>query len=107
MFNILSIFSYKRYAYRSNQWNNVRDNFLKKNNKCSACGTSKNLEVHHIIPVHINPELELFEENLITLCDKKCHLLFGHLMNYKSWNTNVISDCCDIISKIKNRPTKK
>lgn len=88
---------------RSPKWSNVRKEHLINESKCRACGRKKDLEVHHIIPYHIKPEYELNPNNLITLCSN-CHLLFGHLMDYKSWNVNVVTDCEQISLKIKNRP---
>jgi hypothetical protein len=88
---------------RSPKWSNVRKEHLINEPNCRACGRKKDLEVHHIIPYHINPEDELNPNNLITLCSN-CHLLFGHLMDYKSWNENVVEDCNNFSSKIKNRP---
>jgi 5-methylcytosine-specific restriction endonuclease McrA len=71
-----------------------------------ACGSCKKPEVHHIVPVHLAPELELDPENLITLCDKYCHFIFGHLMNYKSWNVDVLEDSKTYLKKIKDKPYK-
>lgn len=100
MFNFLRKI---RFAIRSPKWQQVRKKHLDKQNQCQFCGNSKNLEVHHIVPVHTNPELELDPDNLITLCDKNCHLLIGHLMNFKSWNPEVINECGVMKEKIKNR----
>lgn len=100
MFNFLRKI---RFATRSPKWQQVRKKHLDKQNQCQFCGNSKNLEVHHIVPVHIKPELELDLDNLITLCDKNCHLLIGHYMNFKSWNPSVVSDCKIMQEKIKNR----
>lgn len=88
---------------RSNDWTRVRKEFLKQNNSCKACGKTTNLEVHHIEPFHINPSRELDITNLITLCSSH-HLVFGHLMDWKSWNINVIQDCEEYLNKVKNRP---
>lgn len=71
-----------------------------------ACGSCKKPEVHHIVPVHLNPDLELDPENLITLCDKYCHFIFGHLMDYKSWNVDVVGDSAEYLQKIQNKPRK-
>lgn len=97
---------YLRHAYRSPEWSSVRKEHLKDNNICAACGRKTKLEVHHIEPVHMNPDRELDPSNLITLCDDTCHLLFGHLMNYKSWNVDVVQDCEYYYDKITNRPYK-
>ena len=88
---------------RSPQWPDVRRQHIQTEPFCRACNRKKNLEVHHIVPYHIKPEEELNPSNLITLCTD-CHLLFGHLMDYKSWNETVIEDCNIFSSKIRNRP---
>lgn len=102
--NILGIFKPVRYAYRSPKWSTVRKKHLEKNNYCAACGSTKKLEVHHIKPVHKHPELELDPDNLITLCADPCHIIFGHLMNFKSWNIDVINDCAVYYNKVVDRP---
>lgn len=101
MFNFLRKL---RYAQRSPKWQNVRKEHLKNNSSCIACGRTSKLEVHHKIPVHINPEMELDPSNLVTLCADPCHLLFGHLMNFKSYNKEVIDDCMVYLNKVNNRP---
>lgn len=95
-----------RYAVRSPKWPKLRKQHLKKQPSCQACGSDKKPEVHHIVPVHLDPSKELDPENLITLCDKYCHFIFGHLMDYKSWNANVLDDTKNFIDKIRNRPYK-
>lgn len=105
MFRILGLdFRSIRGAPRSPLWRKVRSQIIKECGQCSACGTTSGLEVHHIVPVHINPSLELDMENLIVLCSRSCHLLIGHLMDYKSWNTNVVEDAKKLNTKIKTRP---
>lgn len=103
MFNIFG-FGILRYAARSSKWNKVRKDFLKNNPRCAACGSDNDIEIHHIVPVHVDPSLELDTNNLIPLCAKSCHLLMGHLMDYKSWNVNVIKDCEYLKTQIQNRP---
>lgn len=93
-----------RFAKRAPKWANIRKTHLEKYPKCAACGTTKNLEVHHIIPVHLDPGKELDYDNLITLCSNQCHILFGHLMNFKSWNKDVIKDSEVYYNKIRDRP---
>lgn len=99
-----SIFSKFQYFDRSWKWKEVRKNHLKQQPVCQACGKIEDLEVHHIEPVHINPNRELDPSNLITLCSKNCHFIFGHLMDYKSWNPDVIQDSNNYFHKLKNRP---
>ncbi len=100
MFNFLKV----RYATRSSKWNSIRKQHIKDNPSCIACGRTSKLEVHHKIPVHINPELELDPSNLVTLCADPCHLLFGHLFNFKSYNKMVIENCSVYLDEVKNRP---
>lgn len=106
--NIISYFlSYgKVYVQRSPQWRTVRAKHIEKQPCCMACGSCKKPQVHHIVPVHLDPTKELDPDNLITLCGKHCHFVFGHLMDYRSWNTNVIEDSNSFIEKKNNRPYK-
>ena len=91
---------------RSPEWPNIRKQHLAKQPYCQACGSKNNLEVHHIEPFHVNPSRELDPNNLITLCGKNCHFIFGHLMDYSSWNVNVIEDSEVYLDKVKSRPYK-
>lgn len=82
---------------RSSKWRKVRKAFLKKHPLCEVCWSHKKVEVHHIIPFHVDPSLELEEHNLVTLCENKkygvnCHLLVGHLGNYRKYNESVMTD---------------
>ena len=88
---------------RSKDWSKVRKRFLKKNPVCAVSGKKKKLEVHHIKPFHLYPELELVESNLIVL-SKKYHLIFGHLGSFHSYNENVIEDSKVWCEKIETRP---
>lgn len=95
---------------RSSEWPAVRKAYLSTHNKCAVCNGTSNLEVHHISPFHATPELELDPNNLITLCEAgkdgiNCHLLIGHLGNFKSVNLDVVADAAIWNSKITNRPT--
>ena len=94
---------YSLLSTRSSKWKTVRNNHLNKQTHCQACGTHKNLQVHHIIPVSIDKTKELDYNNLITLC-KTCHFVFGHFMDWNSWNIDVITDCEVYLNKVKNRP---
>ena len=94
---------------RSNKWPTVRKNYLKDHSTCEVCGGNKKLEVHHIRPFHLHPDLELNPSNFITLCENmndgiSCHLLIGHLGNFKSVNNDVVRDSLIWAKKIKNRP---
>lgn len=101
MFNILNFF---HSLSRSYKWRKVRNNFIKQHPRCAVCGKDKKLQVHHIIPVSVDQTKELEYNNLITLCASPCHLLFGHLNNYSSYNKDVVKDAAYFLNKIKNRP---
>src|SRR6056300_1305890 len=92
---------------RSYTWSKVRKEHLKRNPECAACGRKDDLEVHHIVPYHVDPNRELDPSNLITLCGKYCHFVFGHFMDWKSWNENVIRDCTLHRLGKSNRPYKE
>jgi 5-methylcytosine-specific restriction protein A len=92
--------------YRSRRWPEVRKAHIQKEPFCQCCGRTDKLEVHHIEPVHKNPKRELDPDNLITLCGQHCHLVFGHLMDYTSWNDNIRQDAAEYLQKIKTRPYK-
>lgn len=90
---------------RSNHWPTVRKHFVESNPACAACGGKDKLEVHHIQPFHLNPELELDPNNLIALCESTsygiiCHLVIGHNGDYKKINPNVIEDAAAILRKL-------
>lgn len=94
---------------RSSHWPTVRKQHLAMHPVCAVCGGSEKLEVHHIRPFHLHPDLELNPDNLITLCESlkggvNCHLLFGHLGNFKSFNTQVRDDASSWADKLKTRP---
>lgn len=92
---------------RSSGWSQVRKKHLKRFPYCANCGKKKRfgMQVHHIKPFHLFPELELEEYNLLTLCDNpRCHLDKGHLGYFRSYNINVVEDCINWNYKYKNRP---
>jgi hypothetical protein len=84
----------KKEKQRSPEWRHVRDKFLKENPTCAACGSSKKLQVHHKMPFHVNPHLELDPKNLITLCmdENECHLQIGHGDSWQCYNPCVEQD---------------
>ena len=87
----------KKGQKRSSKWRKVRAEHLKNNPRCCICGAKKKIEVHHGVPFNIAPDLELDPTNLYTLCENKkyginCHLLVGHLGNYRRTNLSVDSD---------------
>ena len=102
--DFLSYLSTKLFISRSPRWGTVRKQFLIENgNICACCSRTKDLNVHHIIPVHIDPSLELEKSNQIILCEKPCHLTFGHLGNWTAYNPTVVEDARIWNEKIKKR----
>lgn len=91
-------------AQRSPQWERKEREF-KAGKVCAACGTDRELEVHHLEPFHLHPELELEDGNLIVLC-RIDHFVFGHFHNWKLWNPNCRKDVelyFAILTEIKSR----
>lgn len=88
---------------RSPKWESCRAKFLKDHNECAACGTVRELEVHHVVPYQLRPDMELDLENLITLC-RDDHFTFGHLKDWKSWNDKVRTDSEKYRAKVRRRP---
>ena len=81
---------------RSGKWRYVRDGFL-RGKCCAVCGGKRSLIAHHEVPFHLAPEYELDLSNLIPLCESKryginCHLLIGHLGNWRRVNVTVRAD---------------
>ena len=74
----------KRFT-RSSTWSKTRKRFLVINPRCVVCGKKKGLEVHHILPFYLHPDLEEDFQNLLTLC-RRHHFSIGHLEKWKSYN---------------------
>jgi hypothetical protein len=96
-------------AVRSPHWPAARATHLKEHPTCANCGGTVKLEVHHIRPFHLHPELELEPTNFITLCEAghggvNCHLAVGHLGSFKSFNVDVASDSAAYLAKVLHRP---
>lgn len=97
---------------RSRKWPDVRRQHLDKHPTCEVCNGNTSLEVHHKEPFHVRPDLELDLKNLITLCSAKkngvdCHLVYGHLGDYRSINKDVVVDSAVWNRKFKNRKPAK
>lgn len=59
----------KRNSYGYRKW---REAVIARDKVCQKCGSTKNLEAHHIKPFSMYPELRLDLNNGLTLC-RKCH----------------------------------
>lgn len=59
------------------RWKQAREDCLERDGyACVECGSSESLEVDHIIPLELEPELAFELENLQTLC-RPCHIEKG------------------------------
>jgi hypothetical protein len=90
----------KKTITRSKGWSKARRKHLKDHPTCAACGSKRLLQVHHIIPFHEQPELELEPSNLISLCGlRDCHVDIGHGGNFKHYCLDVREICADALAK--------
>ena len=100
-------------SQRSSRWPAVRAKYIADgHDKCEACGTTRDLNVHHIQPFSVRPDLELDPRNLITLC-RVHHLKIAHdadgpggmaRPNWSSSNPNVRRDAERMRLKLKATP---
>ncbi len=93
---------------RSPQWPDFRRRWLAAHPACAVCGRIKNVVPHHRRPVHLYPELELAEDNLISLCETgpgstNCHCLVGHCGDWSAWNPTVEIDANYLRRMLENR----
>lgn len=91
----------EREKARSQHWQSVRDAFLKAHPTCAACGGRSLLQVHHVEPFHLHPELELDPGNLITLCMStlECHENLGHGGNWRARVPAVRELAADVLKR--------
>jgi 5-methylcytosine-specific restriction enzyme A len=59
--------------------------------------------VHHCIPVNFDKSKELLDRNLITLC-RRDHLLFGHLLSWRSFDKDIKINAKIMNDRITSRP---
>ena len=76
---------------RDSGWPGLRKEWLKVFPDCAACGTSRKIEVHHRVPVHVDAAREMDWTNLLTLC-RPCHHMVGHLYNWHDFNPHCAED---------------
>jgi hypothetical protein len=89
-------------APRSSGWHKVRNEWVKAHPECEACGDSRAIEVHHVLPFHDSPQKELDPQNCVSLCADPCHFVFGHLKNWKKSNPHVREDCLAYRQRIRD-----
>lgn len=87
---------------RSPAWDEVERAFRESHSACAICGAKERLQVHHKVPFHLRPDLELETANLVTLCmsfTRECHLRIGHGGDFRAFNPSVE----EMVEKAKGR----
>jgi 5-methylcytosine-specific restriction enzyme A len=87
---------------RSPEWEKLVRKIIKAHPYCAISGLRENLQVHHIKPFHLYPELELVEANLVVL-NVNYHFIFGHFGDWRAWNPNVLNDIKVWHNRLTNR----
>jgi len=87
---------------RSPRWPAARAAWLKDHPACAATGSTADIEVHHITPVHVAPDRELDPDNLITLC-RPMHFWLGHGGDWRAYNPYVVFDAGSFRWRIRSR----
>lgn len=74
----------KNKFYDTRSWKDVRELVFKVFGKqCLCCGATENIEVDHVVPRSIKPELALLVKNLQPLC-KSCNMKKGtRIIDYR------------------------
>ena len=91
---------------RSSKWPTVRKKFVSalraRGEGCAACGAKVGLQVHHVVPFHTDPTLELRPSNLIALCEYvgglECHDFLGHPKGFQWVNPGVRADAAALLA---------
>lgn len=82
------------YSKIKEEWEEFERKYWKKHPEekyCHICGEKKHVELHHIVPRHVDQSKIFDEDNLIPLC-RACHFRWGHLCNYETYNPNIKED---------------
>jgi hypothetical protein len=74
-------------------WKNFRLRLIKERHplRCRLCGDWKKVQLHHVLPVSIRPDLECERSNIVELC-KLHHFIIGHLSNWTNYNVHFWED---------------
>lgn len=70
---------------------------------CAITGRTDDVDLHHIVPVNIDPLKECEETNIIPLW-RPLHFELGHLGSWFSYNMDIVKDAEDFKNKQENRP---
>lgn len=87
---------------RTSEWAVFRDTYAKAHPRCAVCGRPVE-NVHHGVPVHVDPTRELDPKNCYPFC-RTHHFIFGHLGDWRSWNPDIENDIGIWRGKYAKRP---
>lgn len=87
---------------RSGHWHSVQQAFLKEHPDCEGCGRKgpHGNQVHHVVPYHVDPSMELDVTNLLTGCPA-CHFAVYHLNSWSRINPHARKDAADHRKKVE------
>jgi len=84
-----------KHARRLTAYHRAIRNFRKTHKACAWCGRTNRVDVHHIKPVSVAPELAEDENNMIMLCRKpQCHLVVGHQGSFRNRYVPNVRELC-------------
>ena len=70
--------------------------FRAEHTECAYCGRDKKLDVHHKIPVSVQPGKASQKTNMIMLCRKPaCHQIIGHDGDFGRRYVHNVQELCD------------
>jgi 5-methylcytosine-specific restriction enzyme A len=78
---------------RHPDWPRIKRAHQAKFPRCWNCGLVHDCQVHHLLPFHLFPNLELDPTNLLTLGEsigRNCHLQVGHLGDWQDYNESLV-----------------
>jgi ribosomal protein L37AE/L43A len=70
------------------------EEYRQQHPKCEWDGCSDSVHVHHVLPVHIRPDLAANPDNMITLGASRCHLVVGHAGNWGTRYVRNVKELC-------------
>ena len=80
---------------RAPGWEALSRQLRSERPECECCGLPTTV-IHHVLPFHVHPSLELDKTNLIALCNE-CHLRIGHGGSFRAW----LPDCRRLAATIR------
>lgn len=75
------------------------DQYGRAHPTCEWCGTQK-IEVHHVLPQHLRPDLAADTNNMVSLC-RECHFVVGHK---KDWVHGYVPELRRMIGEYGGKP---